>query len=121
MEEEEIRELRELSINLHSLARVHTSMNWKKAMMNWLKEGDANSQFFHNMMTSRQTQSSIHLIQVGGFLIEGVQNVRTVFFNNFSSHFRALDIVRPGVEGLNFRKLSVAQSSTLVRMFSLKR
>jgi hypothetical protein len=26
--EEEIRELHDLSINLHSLSRVHTSMNW---------------------------------------------------------------------------------------------
>jgi hypothetical protein len=35
--EEETRELLDLSVNLHSLSRVHTSMNWQKARMNWVK------------------------------------------------------------------------------------
>lgn len=41
-------------------------------------------------------------------------------FNHFSSHFRALEVVRLEVDGLNFRKLSYAQSGTLVRPFSLE-
>ena len=34
--EEEVEELHELSVRLHSLSRVQTSMNWQKARMAWL-------------------------------------------------------------------------------------
>lgn len=52
--------------------------------------------------------------------MRGVQDIRMAVFNHFSSHFRALEVVRPEVDGLNFRKLSYAQSGTLVRPFSLE-
>jgi len=85
--EEEIKEMHDLSINLHSLSRVHTSMNWQKARMNWVKEGDANSKFFHNIMSSRQRRNSIHLIHVDGIHVEGVQNIRTAIYNHFAMHY----------------------------------
>ena len=118
--EEETRELHDLSINLHSLSRVHTSMNWQKARMNWVKEGDANSKFFHNIMSSRQRRNNIHVIQVDGVPLEGVQNIRTAVFNHFTTHYRASIVVQPGVEGLNFQKLSYSQAGNLVRPFTLE-
>jgi len=118
--EEETRELHDLSINLHSLSRVHTSMSWQKARMNWIKEGDADSKFFHNIMSSRQRRNTIHMIQVDGIHVEGVQNIRTTVFNHFATHYRASTVVRPGVEGLNFRKLSYSQAGNLVRPFTLE-
>jgi len=118
--EEETRELHDLSINLHSLSRVHTSMSWQKARMNWIKEGDADSKFFHNIMSSRQRRNTIHMIQVDGIHVEGVQNIRTAVFNHFATHYRASTVVRPGVEGLNFRKLSYSQAGNLVRPFTLE-
>jgi len=118
--EEETRELHDLSINLHSLSRVHTSINWQKARVNWVKEGDANSKFFHNIMSSRQRRNSIHMIQVDGVPVEGVQNIRTTVFNHFATHYRASTVVRPRVEGLNFQKLSYSQAGNLVHMFTLE-
>jgi hypothetical protein len=50
-------------------------MNWQKARMNWIKEGDVNSKFFHSMMSKRQHMNSLHLIQVDGAPVEGVQNI----------------------------------------------
>ena len=40
---DELKELHELSVNLHSLSRVQSSMCWQKARLTWLQEGDANS------------------------------------------------------------------------------
>ena len=117
--EDELLEIRELLVNLHSLSCVHTSMNWQKARINWIKEGDANSKFFHSMMSNRQCRNSLHMIQVDGALVEGVQNIRTAVLNHFASHYSVSDIVRPGVHGLNFHKLTYAQEGTLVQPFTL--
>jgi hypothetical protein len=43
LSKEEVVELHDLSVNLHSIARVQTSMNFQKAQLNWLKECDTNS------------------------------------------------------------------------------
>jgi len=37
-DEAEVKETRELSVQLHSLSRVNTSMNWQKARMNLIEE-----------------------------------------------------------------------------------
>ncbi|XP_024632722.1 uncharacterized protein [Medicago truncatula] len=118
--EAETKEIRELSIELHSLSHVHTIMNWQKAGMNWVKEGDANSKFFHNMMSNRQRRNPLHLLHVDGVIVEGVQNIRIAVFNHFASHYSSSDVVRPGIQGLNFRKLTYAQAGNLVRPFSLE-
>jgi len=69
--EDEIKELHDLSVNLHFMARVQTSMNWQKGRMNWLQEGDANSKFFHNMMSNRQRRNYINLVHVDDVLVVG--------------------------------------------------
>lgn len=86
-----------------------------------IKEGDANSKFFHNVMSYRKTRNSIHLVHVHGVLVEGVQNIRMKVFDHFATHYRVHDVHRPGIEGLNFRKLTVTQGGGLIRPFSLKR
>jgi hypothetical protein len=45
LSEAEVEELHDLSANLHSMARITNSINWQKARLNWLQEGDANSKF----------------------------------------------------------------------------
>ena len=46
LSDEEVAELHELSVNLHSMARLQNSINWQNSRMNWLAEGDANTNFF---------------------------------------------------------------------------
>jgi len=38
--------------------------------MNWVKEGEANSKFFHNMMSNRQRRNSLHMVHANGVLVE---------------------------------------------------
>ena len=119
--EEEVSELHDLSVSLHSLSRIQTSMCWQQARLKWLQEGDANTIFFNGVMSSRRRRNAIQMLQVNGVQVEGVQNVREAVLHHFSSHYKATNVVRPGVEELRFRRQSVAESGTLIRPFSLEK
>jgi len=110
--QEEMEELHELSVSLHSLSRVQSSMCWQKARLTWFQHGDANSKFFHGVMSSRSRRNAIQLIQVNGAEVQ--------VFSHFSSHFKVVHIERPGMEDMSFRRLSVMGSNNLIRPFSLE-
>jgi len=57
---------------------------------------------------------------VNGVQVEGVQEIREAVFHHFSYHYQATVLERPGVEDLNFRRLSEGESGTLVRPFTLE-
>ena len=59
------------------------------------------------------------VIFVDGVSVEGVHNMREAIFNYFSTHFKSLDVIRPGVQGLNFRKLSGVEVGNLTKPSSL--
>jgi hypothetical protein len=112
-------ELHDLSATLHSLVRVDNSMNWQKSRMKWLKEGDANSKFFHGCMNGRRRQNAISMVSVDGVNIDGVHNIREAVFQHFCNHFKTVGAHRPGVGALQFRKLSFAEGGLLTKPFSL--
>jgi hypothetical protein len=55
--------------------KLHASMQWQKSRINWLKKGDANSKFFHNIMSSRRWSNAIISLYVEGAQVEGVDGV----------------------------------------------
>ena len=86
--------------------------------MTWLREGDANSKFFHGVMSGRKRQNTINRMLVDGVFVEGVHNVRSAVFNHFSTHFKPLRVSRPGVGGLQFRRLSTVDAGSLIIPFT---
>jgi len=118
--EEEVAELHDLSVSLHSLSRVQTSICWQQERLRWLQEGDGNTKFFNGVMSSRRRHNSLQLLQVNGIQVDGVQNIRSTIFNHFYSHFRHIDGVQLGVENLNFRRLSLLEAGSLTRIFTLE-
>lgn len=115
----EVMELHDLTVNLHSMARIQNSINWQKSRMHWLREGDANSKKFHGCMSNRRRQNTINMVDVDGVNVEGVHNIREAIFNHFSTHFKSLDVIRPEIQGFNFRKLSHVEAGNLTKLFSL--
>lgn len=57
--DEEIEEMHGCSEELFSLSRVNSSICWQQSRMQWLSEGDVNSKFFHNIMSSRSRRNVI--------------------------------------------------------------
>lgn len=66
--------LHSLTADLHSLSKLHTSIQWQKSRITWLKEADANSKIFHGVMSSRRRVNYIVSLSVNGNQIEGVSD-----------------------------------------------
>jgi len=102
------------------MARVQSSLSWQQAKLHWLKEGDANTKKFHGVMSHRRRRNVIQMVYVKGTQVTGVQNIRSAVFNHFSSHFKSIGVNLPGVEGLNFNRLSMVEFDNLIRPLSLE-
>jgi hypothetical protein len=120
LEDDEVAELHDLSVNLHSLSKIQTSICWQQSRLRWLQEGDANTKFFNGIMSSRRRRNAIQMLQVNGAQIEGVQNIRAAVFNHFSSHFRHIEVEQPRVDNLCFRQLYMNESGNIIRPFTLE-
>ena len=59
-------------------------MQRQKSRLLWLKEGDANTKFFHNIMYSRRRVNSIFSLSTNGAIVEGDEGIRGLVFNHFS-------------------------------------
>jgi hypothetical protein len=116
--EDEIEELRGITHDIHLLSRVSTSISWQQSRMHWLKDGDANSKYFHTIISSRRRRNAIVSLMVNGELVEGVQPIRKVVFDHFKDHFAEQHVLRPGVGNLQFCQLSHMEGSGLIKPFS---
>jgi len=115
----EIEELHGFSDELFSLSRIHSSICWQQSRIHWLREGDANSKFFHGIMSNRRRRNSISFFFVNGELVERVQNVCNAVFNHFSTHFQPRHAHWPSMDALNFRTVNCRDKAVLIKSFSL--
>jgi hypothetical protein len=52
-----------------------------------------------------------------GVTTEGVHPIRQAVVTHFASHFKASNVVRPGVENLQFRRLNSLEGGSLTKPF----
>lgn len=68
--------------------------------MNWLKEGDFNISFFHNVMKDRFRRNVISFINIEEGRMEKVEEVKGIVRSHFETNFIELNKNRPMPEGL---------------------
>ncbi|MCI39580.1 endonuclease/exonuclease/phosphatase family protein, partial [Trifolium medium] len=82
LSEEELVELHGITADIHSLSRLHASISWQQSRSLWLKEGDANSKYFHSVLASRSRRNAISVIHVEGASLEDVAPIRQAVFSH---------------------------------------
>ncbi|CAJ2652040.1 unnamed protein product [Trifolium pratense] len=116
--EVELSELHGVTAGIHSMSRLHASISWQQSRSLWLKEGDANTKYFHSVLAGRRRRNAISVIQVGGVTLEAVNPIRQAVFSHFASHFKNSNMERPGVDNLQFKRLNHVECSSLIKPFT---
>lgn len=71
----------------------------------------------HFVLASRRLRNYLCTILVDDATVEGVQQVHDVVYSHFAAHLKARNVVRPGVENLQFCALSYAEGGGLIKPF----
>jgi hypothetical protein len=114
---EEVLNMRETATKLHELSNLNCSIQWQNSRVRWLKEGDANSSYFHRCINKRRRENEILSLEWNGRQIKGVSEIKGAIVDHFQDHFSARG-VRPIPANMEFKKINNAEREELVQEFS---
>ncbi|GKV09632.1 hypothetical protein SLEP1_g21103 [Rubroshorea leprosula] len=98
--------------------KIKERMSQQKSRKMWLKEGDANTRFFHNCIQGRWRRSEINSVQIDGEQSMGVEKIKEEVARYFQTLFTEERWKRPKLDGVNFKQVSQADNELLTRVFS---
>ncbi|GKV23593.1 hypothetical protein SLEP1_g33302 [Rubroshorea leprosula] len=105
---------------LWKLLRINERMWQQKSRMLWLKEGDANTKFFHRCVKGRNRRNEINCIQISGEQHTGAKEIKKEVAKYFEDLFTEEKWKRPKLEGIIFKQISGADNETLTTPFAEK-
>lgn len=77
----------------------------QKSRVQWLKEGDQNTKFFHRMASSRRSINHIHSLRIGDDMVETEADIQSHMEDYFKDLFHEDMPLRPKVDGLHMPML----------------
>jgi hypothetical protein len=92
----------------------------QRSRIKWLKEGDANSRFFHNSIKARKRRNSLLVLKTANGWVEGPVNVRRQVVSFFSKHFENDVWSRPTLDGILFPQLEADKVEDLTKVFTME-
>jgi hypothetical protein len=102
---------------LDKLAHLE-EISWRqKSRVLWLKEGDNNTKYFHNMANSNRCWNYMHRVEVDGIVHETDKEIRDNVVSFYEDLYQEKESWRPLVDGLDFHSIGTAESSHLERKF----
>jgi hypothetical protein len=99
------------------LLKSKDSLEFQKLRSRWLREGDANSRFFHACVKNRRRYNSIVALKKGRSWLSNPDVVRAEVVAYFKNHLREVPWVRPKLDGVSFVCLNASQSEGLEGRF----
>ncbi|GKU88289.1 hypothetical protein SLEP1_g2571 [Rubroshorea leprosula] len=89
----------------------------QKSRMTWMKEGDANTKFFHRCIKGRWRRNEINSLTVGGKVLQEVKELKDGVTDHFMNLFAEDGWKRPVLDGVGFKKLSENDKDLLTEPF----
>ncbi|GKV45492.1 hypothetical protein SLEP1_g52564 [Rubroshorea leprosula] len=105
-------------LDLWKNMRIKESMLQQKSRKMWLKEGDANTKFYHRSVKGRWRRNEINSIQINGEQFRGVSEIREGVVKYFKGLFTEEEWQRPKLDGINFRQLADKDNDFLMAKFT---
>ncbi|GKU94710.1 hypothetical protein SLEP1_g8163 [Rubroshorea leprosula] len=115
---DEIEMRRSSFLDLWKNLRIKERMSQQKSRKMWLKEGDANTKFFHNCIQGRWRRSEINYVQIDGEQFTRVTKIKEEVAKYFQTLFTEERWKRPKLDGVSFKQVSQADNELLKRVFS---
>ncbi|XP_057444081.1 uncharacterized protein LOC130736256 [Lotus japonicus] len=117
---EEVAKRKDLGAELWRLATLNESLLCQKARTSWIKEGDANTRFFHGMINWRRRGNSLFVLDLEGRWREDPSEIRLAVKDFFDQKYREVDWASPTLDGITFRHLFSANNNVLIAPFDIE-
>ncbi|GKV24110.1 hypothetical protein SLEP1_g33762 [Rubroshorea leprosula] len=114
----EIEMRRSSFLQLWNNLKLKENMWQQKSRAMWLKDGDANTKFFHRCVKGRWRKSEINSIQIKGEQYKGVGEIKENVASYFEQLFSEDKWQRPKLDGISFKQIDRADNASLTASFS---
>ncbi|MCH80013.1 LINE-1 reverse transcriptase like, partial [Trifolium medium] len=117
---EEVEMRKRLFVDLWTLLKSIDASIFQRSRSRWIKEGDANTSYFHARVNARGRRNLIVALQTENGLVEGPANVRQATVSFYKQHFSKEEWKRPTLDGVVFPVLSEENNSILTAPFTIE-
>ncbi|KAH1213353.1 putative ribonuclease H protein [Glycine max] len=113
MNQSEVDLKKSLQEQLWHASNAYESMLRQKARVKWLKEGDRNSAYFHNMLNHRRRHNAIQGLIIDGEWVQDPSRVKNEALNHFKDRFSEQNFNRPTLDGVLLPSLGQSENEGL--------
>jgi hypothetical protein len=103
-----------------NLQKTKEASIFQRSRSKWLRQGDANTKFFHGCVNSRSKRNTISALRVGDIWLDKAAQIKEAVVNYFEDHFSSSNFCRPKLDGVPFPSLSLTENEELSAPFSLE-
>jgi hypothetical protein len=95
------------------------ALTFQRSRSKWLKEGDANSRYFHMCINSRMRRNKMTALRTQHGWVDGPIQVREAVVSYFRNHFDNVEWLHPNLDGIDFPLLAHDKVEGLTNIFTL--